>query len=518
MALHSIPAGPLRLAPDPTQRLSTWLEEQGFELNTRCGGRGLCRGCEVRLVASAAADVSPMRSCQVRLGDLPEDVVRVEIPPASQRDRTLHGVTVFELRGSSEVARQVRNGLGLAVDVGTTTVAAALWDLRSGRCLAEGARANAQIPYGDNVLSRISFSLDRPDGLAILRACLVDKTVRPLAEDLLGRAGATAADLVDVRAAGNPAMLHILAHESLVGLATYPFRPAFLGGRVLDVPELGWPVPWQLLPGLGPFVGADIVAGALAGGMLAGEAPLLLIDFGTNGEILLRSRNGWYATATAAGPAFEGGRLACGAPAGPGVISALERRSGRWHAIMSGGMAGPARALSGAAYIDALALGQQEGWINAAGRLEAQSPAVARVEAERPGTALRVAITPEVFFTEADIAELLQAKAAMAAGVKVLLELADCPASELEAVLVAGGFGYHLRPAHAMAIGLLPTVPLDRIALLGNTSLGGTSLVLQRNATADLDELARRVTIVELNQQPGFEDHYTDSLGLEPFG
>jgi len=500
---------------DPAQPLSTWLEDHGHPLNTRCGGRGLCKGCLVHLETPAAPAAPAVRACQLAARDLPADLTSIRIPVTSARDATLHGVTVFELRDSGPLP-PLRPGFGLALDIGTTTVAGALWDFSTGRCLAEAAVANAQRRHGDNVVTRIGFSVETPDGLTLLRRALLDESLRPLLAGLCRAAGLAPAAITQVVAAGNPAMLHILAGAPLGGLATFPFRPVFLGDRQLCAAEhdLPFSCPLDLLPGLGPIVGSDNTAGALAAGLLADEAPVLLIDFGTNGEILLKHAGGTLATATAAGPAFEGGRLACGAPARPGVISSFTRENDRWAWTLSGGGTGRPQGISGAAYVDFIALAARDGLLNAYGRLDRTHPAVTTVADAAPGAAVRVVLTDDIFISEADIAELLQAKAAIAAGVATLLELAGLTASDLRALYVAGGFGYHLLPAHARAIGLLPALPLDRVSLIGNSSLGGASLLLHPHQRPALDALLAGTRVIELNQIPTFEDHFTDALAL----
>ena len=494
--------------------LSDWLEHHGQPLNTRCGGRGLCRGCLVQLSTPAAPDPPPQRACQTDCATLPADLDCIQIAATSIRDASLHGVTTFELRHAGPTPAP-RPGVGLALDIGTTTVAGALWDFPTGRLLADASRPNAQRRHGDDVVTRITFAVTRPDGLDRLRHALVHDTLAPLIDQLLARAALPVAAITQATAAGNPAMLHTLAGASLAGLATFPFRPVFLGGRTVPPAEhrLALACPVELIPGLGPFVGSDITAGALATGLLADDGPALLIDFGTNGEILLKHAGGYLATATAAGPAFEGGRLSCGAAAGPGVVSTLRRENNRWQPRLVPGSTGPAAGLSGAAYVDLLALGRREGWLNSFGRLDPRHAAVIR----GPDHALRIQLSDTLFVTEPDIAELMQAKAAIAAGALTLLDLAGLRPADLRALHVAGGFGFHLDPDHALAIGLFPSVPRDSIRLAGNSSLGGASLLLHRENAPDLADLLDRTTVVELNQAPTFADNFTDCLSLYPF-
>jgi len=503
-----------RTADEP---LSRWLEAQGHPLNTRCGGRGLCRGCTVTLRAADGGS-RDIRSCQHRLAGLAPEVSEIRIPRTSVRDQSLHGVSTFEIRTEIPDTARRATGTGLALDIGTTTVAAALWDLDAARCLAAGSRANAQARFGDNVLARIQYSLDEPDGIRHLQRALVRESLNPLVEALTRQAGIQPDAIGSGTAAGNTAMLHTLAGEPLAGLSRYPFKPGFLDTRILPAAGLGLAGDFAvtLLPGLGAFVGADIAAGAVAAGIAGAEPPVLLIDFGTNGEILLKHPEGYLAAATAAGPAFEGGRLSCGAPAREHVVSALfldERQ--RWSWRLSRGGEGRPVGISGAAYVDFLALGIEAGLLNAFGRFV---PGVSGPGELRglDGGERRCYLDDRLSISEADIAELMQAKAAIGGGVATLLQACCLRAEDLKTVFVAGGFGYHLDPRHAIATGLLPAVPAGRVEIIGNASLGGASLLLQAPGLPLLARIREHARTVELNQLPSFEDNFTDALTLEP--
>ena len=507
--------------PDREAVLSEWLESKGIPLNTRCGGRGLCNGCRVELVDTDGATPRPVRSCAIRLADLPGGLpAAVRVPEASFRDRGLHGVSVFELETDFSAPSAGQEGLGVAVDVGTTTVAAALWDLSSGVCLGAASRANEQARFGDNVLSRITFSLRSERSPGLLREALVDETLAPLLGQLLSDAGQEPSALVRATVAGNPVMLHALLGESLEGFARFPFRPAFLGREVEPAAALGLSgsdAEVVLLPGLGAFVGADIFAGALAAGLTGPGEPALLIDFGTNGEILLRTPEGFLATATAAGPAFEGGRLRCGSAARRGAVSSLERAGEEWACGLSGGGSERPKGIAGSAYVDFLAVARREGILNPFGRLDPGHPRVTEVpDEDGEGVCRRVVISGDLFVSESDVAELIQAKAAIGGGVATLLDEAGLVAADLGRVYVAGGFGYHLNPAHAVAVGLLPDVDPARIRMIGNSSLGGASLLLLRAADRALDPIESTSKVIELNEADSFEDHFTDALALAP--
>lgn len=495
--------------------LADFLTAKGYRLNTRCGGRGLCRGCLVSCQIPGHSE--SFRSCQTAIHALPDGSFRLIIPKTSWHDQTLHGVSFFEIHLPDSILRRQSTALALAIDIGTTTLAGALWDLSTGQCLAHTALANPQRPYGDNVLSRISYSVEHPDGCDKLQRALVDQGLKPLIETLARQAKIPAASIETATVAGNPVMLHTLLACQLDGLSTYPFRPIFLDARTLPTAEIGLEADFtlELLPSLGPFVGADIVAGALAAGMLSKAGPSLLIDFGTNGEILLHHEGRSYATATAAGPAFEGGRLACGASASGRVISSFSRSASAWTYRLCDDSRAEPGGISGSAYIDFLAQALDGGLVNTFGRFDRSHPDVSRhlVNGE---TEHIVRVSPDIWISEPDVAEILQAKAAIGGGVQVLLELAGLDATDLETIFVAGGFGYHLDPRHAMRVGLLPEVSMERIEIIGNAALGGASLALQADFSEAIEALRDQCRVVELNQIASFSDHYMDALTLEP--
>lgn len=504
--------------------LADWMAASGHALNTRCGGRGLCRGCGVEVLGGLAGceGFRSVKACQIPLSELVGAVVTV--PRISLQDRTITGVSAFDIDAHLERLgeSQLDTGVGAAIDVGTTTLAIALWAESPGECLATASAPNPQSRFGDNVVSRIQFSLDHGDGDMRLHETLIGRGLYPLLESACATAGVSLQDIRHVVVAGNPAMLHTVAGEPLEGLSKFPFRPVFLEQRRMPGSILGLESSAEinLLGSLGPFVGSDISAGALACGLIDARLPALLIDFGTNGEILLKTATGYLATATAAGPAFEGGRLACGAMAGKGVVSGVEgwdAAKGTWQLRSIKGGAEQFHGIAGAAYIDFLALAVEFGIVSATGRFDPSHPAVQEVAEGESWGRKRVVLADRVFITEADVAELIQAKAAIQAGWATLLDVAGLSASELSEVFIAGGFGYHLTPRHAAAIGLLPYRGSEAFRLVGNSSLGGASLaLLGRNAAASIEALRAQVELVELNKTDTFEDHYIDAMTLAP--
>jgi uncharacterized 2Fe-2S/4Fe-4S cluster protein (DUF4445 family) len=495
-----------RRASNSGSTLADWLEAEQLPLNTRCGGRGLCRGCLVEV------DGEEHRACQTSC----HNVSNIRIPEASLRDHRLNGVSSFEI-GTHRYTLRPRSGIGLALDIGTTTVAAALWDLTNGTCLANGSLANEQRRFGDNVLSRIDHAVSLGGSSPQLQSALVQDSLQPLIRLLCETAEIDATAITEAIAAGNTVMLHSLACAALSGFAAYPFKPEFIDAQEFDAQALGFAqsFPLHTAANLGPFVGADIAVGALASGMLERDEPALLIDFGTNGEILLKTRTGYLATATAAGPAFEGGRLNCGAAAGKGVISSLSREGDKWQIrFTSEENVSRSTGISGAAYVDFLHYAVRAGLLNEMGRFDVNQAEVITQEIDDDPQKC-VKVHQQQFVSETDVAELIQAKAAIAAGVMALLEEAEMDADDLATVYIAGGFGYHLNCQHAMAIGMMPAVDFERIRIIGNASLGGASLLLQSDSAHAIESLRENCRVIELNQIESFEDHFIDCMPLD---
>jgi len=507
-----------RLAVDRLDRsLADILAASGYPLNTRCSQRGLCRGCRVTVDGDPPDD---LLACQFFLS--PGESLRLAIPARSLLSHAPSVVSDFET-GVSVGNDPIFSGsgtLGLAVDIGTTTVALLLVELTSGNVLGKATALNAQVARGDNVLTRIQLCQSDKVNIGLLQADFWDRTFRPLLREVFAQSGRMMSDLAGLVVAGNTTMLHIACGEDPTPMGTVPFTPAFLARRDFPGEVFGLPTDTSVifLPGLSAYVGADITSGAACCGVRYGERPQLLVDVGTNGEILLCGPRGALACATAAGPAFEGCGLLCGMRAAHGVVSRISLKTSPFHVDFEtiGGDCGSAHGITGSAYVDFLAEGRRVGLLAESGRFDktfaASHPDSFRQE-ENGLSFLLSPAHPDLRIGEVDVALLLQAKAAIAAGIETLLDLQDIPASEIGRLFLAGGFGLHLSVPHAIACGLLPGFREDQVSAVGNTSLGGAYLaMIDRSLAAEMADL--EATTVELNLDPGFEDRYLDHLAL----
>ena len=519
--------------------LSEVLAAHGLPLNTRCGQRGLCHGCEVLLREGKVLMIdgsevhapATVQACQCH----PAGTARVHIPARSHIELRPQVGATFEIAVPYTYQPLFspvpgRRDTAFAVDVGTTTVVVLLVDLVAGEVLSRAGAFNAQIRFGDNVITRIDVARD-PAALAAMQRAIVMETIQPLLLRACERAARPLERIACGAIAGNTTMLHLLCGVDPTPLGIAPFTPRFIAGKqvlaceiMLEADGLAPETPLQLLPGIAAYIGADITAGVFASGMVFDAAPSLLVDMGTNGEIVLQNGGDLTACATAAGPAFEGCGLRCGTRARDGAVSDLLVSLDPFQLESTTiGQLPLARAsgLCGSAYVDFLATARACGLLRENGRFDAT--AWNRIPAQH-----RLADDGELAFrlngssghgalriSEVDVALLLQAKAAIGAGIDILLEMAGVRAAELGRVYLAGGFGMHLNVAHAIRIGLLPGIRDDQVQVVGNTALAGALLALVDHTTlGKMENLRSQVQVIELNLVDGFEDHYIEHLML----
>lgn len=521
------------------RNLAELLGHKGFSLNTRCGQRGQCNGCEVQLIEgklSAGREIiyAPSKA-QACLCQVPQEDVRLAIP---ERSLLVHRPEIADqfrinVPFAHDPLEPVADGKdrAIAVDIGTTTVAIALVDLATGEVLARASNFNQQIHDGDDVLTRIQLCLNQKEKISSLQHAVVKKTLGPLIEEVCEQTATDPARLAGMGVAANTTMLHLLAGVDPSPIGTAPFTPVFLGHRILRSKDIGltgkgWEdFPIHLLPGIAAYIGADLSAGLFTTGMIYDDGPSLLVDVGTNGEIIYKHGERIMACATAAGPAFEGAGLLCGSRGVDGAVSTirLERDPFRVQTTQIGD--GPRRkaiGICGSGYIDLLAEARRCGLLMESGRFDPgvwpEVPAP-HAQADEYGKILDLRAKESdnpLPVSEADVARLLQAKAAIAAGILTLLEKDGVEPQEVRRIYLAGGFGMHLNLDNAVTCGLLPDLPVERIEVVGNTSLGGAYLtLLDRNALTEMSAMHGRIEVIELNLEDTFEDHYIDQLSLE---
>ena len=420
---------------------------------------------------------------------------------------------------------------GVAVDVGTTTVAASLLELSRGEELAVAAAMNPQVTFGEDVLSRIHHSMQGPaerDGLRqAIRACIAE-----LVDRLCHEAGVKRERIYEIALAGNTTMQHLACGLDVAAMGQVPFVPVCARGLVLPAAEMQIPIhpraPAYVLPVIGGFVGGDTVAGILVAGLANKDGASLMVDVGTNGEIVVARDGRLWAASAAAGPAFEGARIACGMRAAAGAIEKVVFDDDVRLGVI--GQPQPV-GLCGSGLIDLAAELLTAGLVTPTGRmlppdqLPADLPPAlrSRVRLGDSGQvefvlAGRADAQGDVVLTQRDVRELQLAAGAIRAGVAILLRRAGVEAGDVRRVLIAGGFGSFIRRSNAQKLGLFPgDIPHERIRYIGNASLNGAKWVLlSMPARKRAEEAARRTQHVNLSQDPDFQSQFAEAMLFPP--
>lgn len=398
--------------------------------------------------------------------------------------------------------------LGLAVDLGTTTVAVELVDLLTGRVLGSAAALNAQFSYGADVVSRISYAFQDAERAARLQRAAAS-TIEALAAEAAGKACVSVRNIYEAVIAGNPPMNHILAGIGCDTLAVMPFAPAFKEHEPFPAVQAGLAfhpsAMVYLVPNIGGFVGGDITAGLTAVGLAGMAGNVLFLDLGTNGEIVVKRADGvCLAASTAMGPAFEGAALSCGMLAGPGAVASASWHDGLVTVTLDGS---DPRGVCGTGLVDIVALSLEHGLLRADGRITAPEGVIAL----GGGLAL----------DQRDIRKVQTSIGAVKAGICLVMEKAGLMIKDLDAIIVAGSFGASLDVGHAAAIGLLPRLSGSsraEIRMAGNSSLAGSRLILldeRLRAAAALE--ASRIEHVSLAERLDFQEAFAAGLVLGPY-
>ena len=469
------------------EKLSVLLQRAGAYMPHPCGGRGSCGKCAVTVTGAVSEPNDNERRAGVRLSCqitvLGDAVVTL---PDSPRDEQIE----TETGGLTGALASMPGQYGAAVDIGTTTLAVKLFDLKTGACIGTAAGLNPQTAVAADVMGRIGAAM--AGSLRLLQGQVTDEIERLLAE-CRAQAG-VAGGPESLVLTGNTTMLYLLTGRDPECLSHAPFHADTLFGG--ETALLGCRA--YLPPCMNAFVGADITCAVLASGMCGKNEIALLCDIGTNGEMALWKDGTLYVTSTAAGPAFEGAGISCGVSSVRGAIDRVWTEHDRVCVHTIGDA--PAVGVCGSGLIDAVAAFLDTEEIDETGAMEADA----------------LPLAEGIMLTRADVRAVQLAKAAIAAGILTLMETAGVSPDEVTAVYIAGGFGSHLNVDSAARIGLIPPALAKRVKVLGNAALTGAArLLLDRREHDRAREIARRARHVALGGNPRFNERYMDQMFFE---
>ncbi|MBA4383858.1 MAG: ferredoxin [Anaerolinea sp.] len=409
--------------------------------------------------------------------------------------------------------------LGLAVDLGTTKLAAFLVDLETGKTLAAGGALNPQIAYGEDVISRIQYADEHVEGASTLQQCVVEG-INLLAAELTAKTGAAPDEIMDCVIAGNTAMHHLLAGLPVHNLGTAPYHPSQVDAMSFAASKIGLKLAGNafvyLPPNIAGFVGGDHIAMLLATSARHTLKTVLALDIGTNTEISLLHKGRHLACSCASGPAFEGAHIRSGLRAVPGAIERvfIDGDEVKVQTIDDQ----PAVGICGSGILDAVAELCRNDLIDRRGAFNKQDarlvmregqPEFVLVAAESSG------LKKEITLNRQDVQEIQLAKAAIRSGIEVLLREADISVEEIDLFLVAGAFGTYLDLVNCQRIGMFPELPLKRFRQVGNAAgSGARELLLSIHKRAEAESLLEHIEYVELTTVKDYVDFYMDAIGL----
>ena len=543
--IFKIPSRPdVKVQAERGENLLELARRVGVAISSPCAGNGTCGKCRVKLISG---DVETEKNIRLSDEDYAEqwrlacpsricgDAV-IWIPGSARAFR--NSIKTADLSSPEELIRYfaatdkvfsaglergcAETGVGVAVDIGTTTVTAAMLDLATGQVLAKSSMGNGQIRYGADVINRI-IQAAKPGGGERLRHLVCEETVVPIFESLCDSAGKTADDISRVVISGNTTMEHLFVGADVQSIRLEPFVPEFLELHGQTAGGLGLPAkadaPVIFAPNAGSYVGGDISAGLLPSMLWNSDDLSLFIDLGTNGELVLGNRDFMLCCACSAGPAFEGGDISCGMRATDGAVDYCTIDAETMEPTLSLISDDKPLGICGSGLIAMIGELFRCGIISAQGKFIREGP---RIRNDEYGGAAYIFAYPEesatgsaLKLTESDLDNFIRAKAAVFSAIRTMLNSLDMTVDDIEHIIIAGGIGSGIDIEKAVSIGMLPKVDLSKYSCIGNSSLTGACLMLQsEEATEKVFEIGRNMTYVELSMNPRYMDEFVAACFL----
>lgn len=472
--------------------LNDVLHEFGVEFP--CGGKGTCGSCKVKLL-DGKLKVDQIQKQKLENLKLSENW-RLACFCKVESDITLE-ISQFEniiLADNTTFEIKPQSGFGIAVDLGTTTIVVQLVNLENGHILDSVSDVNPQARFGGDLISRIQSCLDGNfDELKHIISTKIGEMISTVLQKL-------PLEISKVAIVGNTVMHHIFSGLPVNSLSFYPFNSPNLGIQIFSPEQLKWKIPENVniafYPSIGSFVGSDILAGIAATKMAENEKYSILIDLGTNGEIVVGNKDKIICASTAAGPAFEGAKISQGMRAVTGAISSVAWENGEFITHVIGNV--PAKGICGSGLVDVMFVLIEQGLIGLFGEINSGEE--------------KIKLAPKIYITQQDIREFQLAKAAIAAGIQILLNQLKISYNEIDQVFIAGGFGNFLNLKHVIRTGLIECEE-DKIIKLGNTALIGAKMFLFETDSF-IHNMLEKTSHINLESDPDFQDIYIEKLML----
>lgn len=492
------------LQAEPGQLLLDVLRQNGLSVSAPCGGNGTCGKCRVTLVTDQNS--TQILACQTRV----ENDCRIRLKLSS------NGVICTHTQTNLSFTPLLRNGFGAAIDLGTTTIAIRLFDLSTANQVAQISDWNIQRSYGGDVITRCQYCMEHDNGLEVL-SHLIRQQILQLLTQMCAEKNIPFRNITEICLSGNTVMQHLVTQNSPISIALAPFTPKLFFDRPFT-DHLGNADVFYS-PCVSGYVGGDITAGLLACGLDQKEEISLFLDIGTNGEMALYSHGRFVCCAVASGPAFEGAGITCGMSSTQGAVCHVQwTPNGPEYEVIGGGTP---KGLCGSGLLDLLAVLLKLGAVDESGYLLPPEDAPSFFsqwlgEDEDGNGIFYLTSDKSIFFTARDVRQLQLAKAAVAAGISVLMEHTGLSFSDLNTLYLAGGFGCHMSAQSAVAIGMLPEALQAKIRCVGNSSLSGTSTVLLDPAKRkNLLDIQKKCQYLELSGNTSFNYYFPEHMTFD---
>jgi len=512
--IHLLPHG-RKIKVKSGKSLMESLMHHSIFLRSDCGGKGVCKKCQVKIVPPKG-EAEFKEACNFMVS---EDI-SIEIPEASMLSSHIISKATASLpQVFTDRFKEAdkEDGYGIAVDLGTTTIAIYLCNIARGRVVSSLAVKNPQALYGDDVMSRIGAIGQKKENLNYLQK-LVVRAIEWGIKQLLAAHGLKEEMISQMVAVGNPTMIHILAGVDPESIGVSPYLPAFYEAKNMGSMDLGFNIKnfsIQLLPQVSGFIGGDILGAALAVDLENQPKGTLLIDLGTNGELMLKSQDALFATSCATGPAFEGASLSCGMQAIPGAINKVQIKNPddpAEYTMINPGNASKLKpsGICGTGVISAVAQLGKRSIISPDGAFKKE------LSKEKKYILVpkhSCADGSDIFISQKDIRSVQLGKAALITGIEFLLKAAGL--EKAEKIIIAGAFGTFIDKNDMVTLGMIPAMNLKRVEVAGNSAGAGAIMVLCDTLFLEkAKQMAKKVIVVDLACNQDFQDVFIQKLNF----
>ena len=494
-----------------------FLRENNICSNAACNGLGICGKCKIKIgnlkafegerkvLGDKDIDAGYRLACMHSVDECDKEAILKDIKEST-------GSVVLTESFMPKVSHtNICDKYGIAIDIGTTTVAMELIDLSNAAIIAKASEINSQIAFGFDVMSRIAYTMENVDGLFKLQKIIVN-TLNMLIDKLQADTGKE--DIAEITVAANTVMCHILLGESVEGLGKYPFSPVFTKSRSMAASDIGIKSDAKVttLTHISGFVGSDIVAGVYASVLCKDNKNVLFIDIGTNGEMILKSGNKLLATSCATGPALEGMNISCGMRAGEGAIDNFCIDENKLSYTTVGNRA--AVGICGSGVLAMVRELLKNNIINIRGAIDIEklNKAYDFIDFDKSGKPF-IKISDDIYFTSKDIRQVQLAKGAILSGILALVSKAKLELKDISKVYIAGQFGKYISVDSFFGVGLLPIEFFDKVEYLGNTALAGAYMaLLDKYAIGDMNLLSNKTEFFELSRLDNYDRIFAKAL------